>query len=322
MAKLTFKGDKPKRKKPKTAPPASTPAFVDGWTSATELADLNGPILVLGALSGVVKALAYDDIRQGFQPSTRLDALADADCVNFFPEISSQDVKEDPSNVAEQRELEDAEKSTTEPPKSASDHPTRAKPNPTVWPHSYPEIHRVEPTSVTQIFTVVSPGTKLLRYALKLGTTSSPYLSIETASGKPLLAHAIGPTELFEFTPVHTPNEAHGLTETRWIISNGDHTLALQEEGFVFAKKLEVTSTLVVRAHTSNTVAGARLKMLEDESAASGDDLQRATARLYKETGGKIKVGPELVARLRAAIKKGTINEQIVDEKARLISRW
>lgn len=337
MAKLTFKGDKPKRKKTKPAPVVSSPTFVDGWTSATELADLNGPVLVLGSLDGV-KALAYDDIQQRFEPSSRLDTLADADCVNFFAEIHPETTRkpqlesgveqQEPEGLNEDRGTD--QNAPTNPVETSETHSSAAREplspqnneSSSQKPASYPEIHRVEPTSVTQVFTVVSLGTKPGQHALKLGTTNAPYLSFDGASKRAVLAHAIGENELFSFTPVTIPNHTFGFSEVRWDISHGDHSLVLQEKGFVFLKKQNVSSYLVIRAHTSNTVAGARLKALESESAASGDGLQNATARLYKETGGKVKITPELVARLKDAIKKGIINEQIVDEKARLISKW
>lgn len=292
MGKLTFKGDK--RKKRKSTDKEERPEApkkiksdninLDGWSTADSVEDLKGACIVL--------ASAEDDRTTVVQVEDGKVATGDdfevvEDTVNFF--------------------------GGTE----------------------YARIHKCEPNTVKQVFTLIPVNEyekskldtrRTNRFALK--TSQGQYLSTTQA-----LVHAIGDNEIFTFKRVGVRNEQYAYDETWWEICNksgqwvletsdGSQKLKFVDAGTVAEGAKAATETkFVIRVHSKNTVKGGQL-LLGTSDVESGPELGSIIRQLYKDTNGRIEVNSALIKRLKSAISKGDVNEQIIQEKSKFISKW
>lgn len=303
MGKLTFKGDKPKKRKRTEKEDRQEPVKktrgeninLDGWSTASCVEDLKGPCIVLGdsnrdrndeeeenTVTGeqhVVLQVGEDTIVTG------KDLEVVADTVNFF------------------------------------------------GGNEYPGIHKCEPNKVNQVLTLVPISefeksrldtSKTNRFALK--THQNRYLSATLA-----LVHAIGDNEIFTFKKVDIANDTLGCDEPWWEIRNNDTQLVLEPSGSSYRVKFVETGKIseidgiidrfVIRVQSKNTLKGSRI-LLNDTELENGPNLNKIVRQLYKDTNGKIEINGELVKRLKDAISTGDINEQVIQEKSKYLSKW
>lgn len=303
MGKLTFKGDKPKKrnrieKDDRQEPVKKTRGEninLDGWSTASCVEDLKGPCIVLGdsnrdrndekeekAATGeqhVVLQVGEDTIATG------KDLEVVADTVNFF------------------------------------------------GGNDYPGIHKCEPNKVNQVLTLVPISefeksrldtSKTNRFALK--TYHNRYLSSTLA-----LVHAIGDNEIFTFKKVDIANDTLGYDEPWWEVLNNDTKLVLEPSESSYRVKFVETGKIseidgiidrfVIRVQSKNTLKGSQI-LLNDTEVENAPSLNKIVRQLYKDTNGKIEINGELVKRLKDAISTGDINEQIIQEKSKYLSKW
>ena len=303
MGKLTFKGDKPKKRKRTENEDRQEPVKkargeninLDGWSTASCVEDLKGPCIVLGdsnrdrndekeekAATGeqhVVLQVGEDTIATG------KDLEVVADTVNFF------------------------------------------------GGNDYPGIHKCEPNKVNQVLTLVPISefeksrldtSKTNKFALK--THHNRYLSSTLA-----LVHAIGDNEIFTFKKVDIANDTLGCDEPWWEILNNDPQLVLEPSESSYRVKFVETGKIseidgiidrfVIRVQSKNTLKGSRI-LLNDTEVENTPNLNKIVRQLYKETNGKIEINGELVKRLKDAISTGDINEQVIQEKSKYLSKW
>lgn len=301
MGKLTFKGDKPKKRKQKACEnqvendkrvkiseeKIDLGKFnLEGWCSATEIADLKGPFIILAKIDKEIKII----------------------------EIEDGEVKLGSKVVIEEKENN-------------------------LLGHLYREdIHKAEPTTVRQVLTFVpiqdkeksvldTKGTEKFAFRTYRRTYFSSSFSEE---------HAIGNNEVFslKLTPLHVQEYNYELP--RWKIFNGGNKLVLRvnENSIVepvmvhedsIDSNLTYVSDFVIRVHASNTVKGARLALkmsLKDKLTEDPDEqIRNLLHELDKESRGKIEIDTALVTRLRSALSNGNINEQMIEERSRVISK-
>lgn len=300
MGKLTFKGDKPKKRKRTDGGRSQEPVKrtrgeninLDGWSSASCVEDLKGPCIVVGEApaSGENENTTETPTDKYLVVQVNNDAIFTGsdvevvqDTVNFF------------------------------------------------GGDDYPDIHKCEPKKVSQVLTLVPVNeyeksrldtTRTNRFALK--TSRSQYLSATMG-----LVHAIGENEIFTFTKVAIPNDKLGCDEPRWEIANNELRCVLEQADsghqVAFVKKDDVPKTahtqFVIRVHSKNTVKGSRI-LLTDTEPEDGPNVNKIVLQLYKDTKGKIEINSQLIDRLKVAISTGDINEQIIQEKSRYLSKW
>lgn len=301
MGKLTFKGDKPKKRKHKAGENEGQndkklrvseekgnleKVDLEGWSSATEIADLKGPFVVLAKVDKDIKIIEIEDgeIKLG----------------------SKVAMKENENNIF--------------------GHP------------NHEEIHKVEPTTARQVLTFVPIQDKeksvldsrgCEKFAFR--TQRRTYFSSSISE-----VHAIGNNEVFtlKLAPLYVQEYDYQLP--RWKVFNRERQLVLRinEDSSVEPTMVNVDSVdsnptwvtdFVIRVHTSNTVEGSYLALRMSRKDGLIEDpeeqIRSLLQKLYKESGGKIKIDTALVTRLRSAISTGNINEQMIDEKSRVMSK-
>lgn len=82
-----------------------------------------------------------------------------------------------------------------------------------------------------------------------------------------------------------------------------------------------IIDRFVIRVQSKNTLKGSRI-LLNDTEVENTPNLNKIVRQLYKETNGKIEINGELVKRLKDAISTGDINEQVIQEKSKYLSKW
>lgn len=303
MGKLTFKGDKPKKRKRTGAVDCQEPVKkikgeninLDGWSTASCVEDLKGPCMVIGegdkddkgaldnSCAGGEGPWVFQTEEDGFGAGSDVDVVEDT--VNFF------------------------------------------------GGNDYPTIHKCEPKMVNQVLTLV-PVNEYEKS--RLNTTRTNRFAMRTHNGRYMsttmgLVHAIGDNEIFTFTKVDVTNESFGYEEPQWEISSGgkrcvlEWSVATYKMRFLEEDKIDkingVVARFVVRVHSKNTIEGSRIH-LNDTETDNGPNVNKIVRQLYKDTNGKIEITRDLVKRLRKAIATGDINEQVIQEKARYLSKW
>ncbi|CUM56532.1 uncharacterized protein AC631_01853 [Debaryomyces fabryi] len=305
MGKLTFKGDKPKKRKRTEKEDRHEPVKktrgenvnLDGWSTASCVEDLKGPCIVLGDIhkDGNVDKDKEDSFAAEEQHAvlqvdedavtTGKDLDVVADTVNFFG-----------GNV-------------------------------------YPGIHKCEPNKVNQVLTLVPISefeksrldtSKTNRFALK--THHNRYISTTME-----LVHAIGDNEIFTFKSVNVANDKLGYDEPWWEIVHDDARLVIEHSDSTYKVKFvdtgkipetnDIIDRFVIRVQSKNTLKGSQI-LLNDSEVDNGPNLNKIVRQLYKDTNGKIEINDKLVKRLKDAISTGDINEQIIQEKSRYLSKW
>ncbi|CUM65767.1 uncharacterized protein PRCAT00003415001 [Priceomyces carsonii] len=301
MGKLVFKGDKPQKKKRKvktedevinrdSEEEHKSLENATGWITSNSLNDLTGPCILL---------LVSDD-KNGkiitFNP--------DLDC---FELTKRYDIVRNPYEFSE-TQIGD-----------------------------YPEYHMAEPSVSTQVFIIssISAASKTLpesvgarkgiakSFSLKANTQ---YFSASQTTWEPSISPTVSDLSLFQFTPHTKTNEKFGLGETFWTITilNGKRTLVNQEGRLVFAPTVDVSEKdldkFLVRIQIKNLQKYKKFLLAQEEE--KGNDIKQILKDLYKETKGKIKITDDLVKRLKDSIKSGNLNEQLLEEKSRISSRW
>lgn len=303
MGKLTFKGDKPRKRKRIENEEIQEPIKktrseninLDGWSTASCMEDLKGPCIVLG-----------DEHKDGNDEKEENSATGEQQVVLQVEEDAivarkGLDVVEDTVNF--------------------------------FGGNDYPRIQKCEPNRVNQVLTLVPISefeksrldtTKTNRFALK--THHNRYLSSTMA-----FTHAIGDNEIFTFKKVDIANEKLGCDEPWWKILNNDTQCVLEPSSSTFNVKFVETDKIseingvidrfVIRVQSKNTVKGSRI-LLKDAEVDNSPNLNKIIRQLYKDTNGKIQINGELVKRLKDAISTGDINEQVIQEKSRYLSKW
>lgn len=194
-------------------------------------------------------------------------------------------------------------------------------------------IHYTEPTTIKQVFSFVPISDKQKSL---LDHSASDKFALRTRDGRYLsstgiLARAVGSQEVFSI------NEATGeLQEHKdgpwWTIECEGKHLVLQKSDlgeqldpvFTEGEPDRASGTIdsfVIRVHMLNTVAGSEM-LLNNSQQAMEDDISNVVRRLYQETEGALVIDKDLIARLKKAQKIGNLNEQIIEEKAKYLTRW
>ncbi|CCE81498.1 Piso0_002156 [Millerozyma farinosa CBS 7064] len=309
MGKLRFKGqDKPKKRRndsgeekdgqgqPKkrkeigTSGQESKPVLrLDGWGTAVTKKDFKGPCMIVANKSDPVVVAAGLD--EKLYVSGELDIVPE----DGVPPAGAKDEHTDGSKQA--------------------------------------PIHCTEPTTVKQVFTFVPISDKQKSL---LDHSASDKFALRTRDGRylsstGLLARAVGPQEVFSIHEA-TDEPQQDRDGPWWTVECGGRQLALQESGsgspldpvFIESESDRASGTIdrfVIRVHMSNTVAGSEM-LLSNSEQTKEDDISSVVRSLYKETQGALVIDKDLIARLKKAQKIGNLNEQIIEEKAKYLTRW
>mmetsp|Transcript_5091 Transcript_5091/g.5089 ORF Transcript_5091/g.5089 Transcript_5091/m.5089 type:complete len:306 (-) Transcript_5091:74-991(-) len=305
MGKLTFKGDKPKKRKRIEKEDRQEPVKkargenvnLDGWSTASCVEDLKGPCIVLGDIHKTGNE--DEDTEESFEAGEQhvvLQANEDAITTGKDLDIVSDTVNFFGGNV-------------------------------------YPGIHKCEPNKVNQVLTLVPISefeksrldtSRTNRFALK--TRHNRYISTTME-----LVHAIGDNEIFTFKCVNVTNKRLGYDEPWWNIVHDDTQLVIEPSDSSYKVKFVETgkiletdgviSRFVIRVQSKNTLKGSQI-LLNNSEVDNGPNVNKIVRQLYKDTNGKIEINDKLVKRLKDAISTGDINEQIIQEKSRYLSKW
>lgn len=198
------------------------------------------------------------------------------------------------------------------------------------------KVHRCEPTKVNQVLTFI-PLNQFERSRLDdrgadlfaLKAYNNLFLS---ATGP--LAHAIGKHEIFTATSSLAYNSKDDFEEVLWSIRNDDHVLVCENFStdacsLKFVNENDTAdesliSKFVIRVQCKNTIEGSRILLNRGKELHLDEESQIGfyVRLLYKETKGRVSVDEHLIERLKEALQKGKINEQLVEEKAKISSRW
>ncbi|ODQ83186.1 hypothetical protein BABINDRAFT_159628 [Babjeviella inositovora NRRL Y-12698] len=300
VTKLTFKGDKPKKrkrteesassKKAKPVPEFDRSLVEQGWTTATTVSDITGPIIITRYDEGVEGApysIASNKGKLFF--SSELDILPHDQCVNFPPD-----------EVAA--------------------------------PYLVP-IHLSEPRDTTQVFTVTQIRSLDTGKKNQLATANEISVTFRSAEGKYLslsqqntldaLAEAVGPGETFTLTKKF--KSGRGVW---WalLVNNAFKvcTLPAADDGHMLKcikdkdGVLDDENHYVIRVQTKNSVRGKQI-MAEIENNDTKEDrlldtVREAIVLLDKEN---IMVTNAVFKQLMAAAQEGRLNEAIIDVKTK-----
>lgn len=297
VSKLSFKGDKPKKKKvikrvPKSfsSKPEIDPELLEtSWTTATTFADLNGPVII-----------------------ATYERSHDCDHLTQQPLVLTPDIL---GNVMVKKEVRIVEPFQTVNFESDDI-------NPLVY---HAPIHRTEPGDVQQVFIAISvsfmtPGTTVNpnRTRIALKTPSDKYFSITGAGEIDCKNEAIGPYQIFEFERLPEKNE--GVWFRIW---NNERRLVLRKVDdklkFEFKKDLDEgeTDLFVIRVQAKNSATGKRLLREHEESKTMGSDSLSGSIRNAIDSLQRsgIEVTQTTMKRLKDAAMKGKLNEQLLMER-------
>lgn len=169
-----------------------------------------------------------------------------------------------------------------------------------------PAVHRSEPHSTSQVFTLVPIDDSRLQSRTKQRQVSTfalkwrdTYVSCDLT-----MSHAISPRETFEVK----------RCDEHWAVTNNEKCLGLKDGRFAFGE----LGLVAIRVHARNTVEGRRKQLAEDAPLG----VKQAIRQLYKDTKGKVDVSSQLVDRLKQAERDGRLHECVLEEKERYLSRW
>lgn len=295
MGKLTFKGEKKKKRKALEEPtgendinpkkPKIDILELSGWTSCISEKDLEGPCIFVSP-NNEPNTLFFD---------------ADNDEVSIYQHKCK--TNENAVNF-----LGDNEQIET----------------------NVPQSHKVEPSSVNQVFTIVpiSQNKSLLKedegkrkFAIR--NYLNKYLAVNSSSSKVETTFAINDAAIFELKKEITFNGEFKINEVQWHILSNDGTRVIccnKNDVIISSDKTVNNNKFVIRIQMQNSSKYKLAELMKKEEADY--DVKRVIKELYEETSGKIKVTEELIRRIKRAIKEGNLNEQIIEEKELLFSRW
>lgn len=297
VSKLSFKGDKVKKKKvvrklskPVSAKPDIDPTLIESsWTTATTFSDLNGPLLI----ATYERTERYEHLTQQPQVLTAHELGDVSSRSNARIVDSSQSINFESDDI-----------------------------DPLVY---HAAIHRTEPGDVQQVLVAVSVSfantgadvnPNKTRLALK--TPSDKYLSLTGDGDIDCKSEAIGPYQIFEFE--RAPLKTEGVWFRIW---NGEKKLVIVKDGdklkYQFKKLLneDETDLFVIRVQAKNSATGKRLLREYEESKTAGSDslgtsIRNALSSLQKSG---IEVNQATIKRLRDAAMNGKLNEQLIMER-------
>lgn len=298
VSKLSFKGDKPKRKKvvkripkPTSSKPEIDPALIESsWTSATTFSDINGPVLIT----------TYER-SQGYEH------------LNQQPLVLTPDVL---GAVHPKKELHVVDSSQTVSFENDDINPLGF----------HAAIHRTEPGDIQQVFISVSvsfatSGSNDVnpnRTKLAFKTPSDKFLSLTGDGDVDCKSEAIGPYQIFEIEREAIKDE--GVWFRIW---NGQKRLVLTKVAdklkFEFKEdsKDDETDLFVIRVQAKNSATGKRLLREHEESKTLGSDSIGGSIRNALDSLQKsgIEISQATIKRLRDAAIKGKLNEQLIIER-------
>lgn len=184
----------------------------------------------------------------------------------------------------------------------------------------YLEIDRVEPNSTSQVFSII-PINDSNKSLLSASATEKfafkhrdSYLSYNS-NGTLELVPAISKNEIFTLEPHQIPNGVFW-----YIIASNGHKLTYTNSTYSFHH--EEGTAFVIRVHINNTIKGSQLILESSQPTDSNTDVKKAIRTLYKETNGKIIINNDLVNRLKTASQRRELNEAIINEKSKYLSKW
>lgn len=296
VSKLSFKGDKPKKKKivkrtSKLEPskPDIDPSLIESsWTTAITFSDLIGPVIIT----------TYERGQQDF------------DHLNQQPLVLKPDILGD---VHPKTELHIVDPSETVYFENDDD----------IIRHA--AIHRTEPGDVQHVFVAVSvsfitSGSDVSPNRTKLAfkTASDKFLSLTGDGDVDCKSEAIGPYQIFELERV--PITQEGVWFKIW---NGKRKLVLKntdgklEYKFQDESEDNGTDLFVIRVQAKNSATGKRLLREYEESKTLGSDSLGGSIRKALDSLQKsgIEVNNATMKRLKDAAIKGKINEQLILER-------
>ncbi|CCE82430.1 Piso0_002156 [Millerozyma farinosa CBS 7064] len=283
-------GQQKKRKETDSSGQESKPILrLDGWGTAVTKRDFKGPcMIVANKTDPVVVAAGLDE---KLYVSGELDIVPE----DGVPSAGAKD-----------------------------EHSNSSKKNP---------IHYTEPITIKQVFSFVPISD---RQKSLLDHSASDKFALRTRDGRylsstGLLARAVGPQEVFSIHET-TDEPQEDREGPWWTIECEGKQLAFQKSDsdsqldpvFIESVSDRAPGTIdrfVIRVHMSNTVAGSEM-LLNNSQQAREDDISNVVRRLYQETQGALVIDKDLIARLKKAQKIGNLNEQIIEEKAKYLTRW
>lgn len=302
MGKLTFKGDKPKRNKQKAQQQhQQLPKATSSSTFPTPVNDNKIP----DGVQSVEKGWSSTQVLQDLKGPSIILSQPDNPIALLYDDITNG----------------------LKPSSNISTLPDDQVIN--FFQNKYSDIHKVEPNEVSQIFKFIpiddSIGKSLINkkvvntFAIKLN--NNQYISYKNSSLG--LSFTISENEIFELSPINKPDG-----DVSWLIIIKKHKLSLSNNKYSFVPISDQDaegSQFIIRVHTTNTIEGSKLKLklIESESGnVNSQNLKKTVRLLYKETKGKIKITQDLIKRLKHAENTGNLNEVVILEKSKYLSRW
>ncbi len=335
VSKLSFKGEKKnkrkthsskhgnKSKKQKSENDSSvgTEVTFDGWTTATNKSDIEGPLLLTFLTSP--RNIDKSNTRVKLEDE---DDISDMNNKLLLNESSVASIAIDPTGKAHILKSKHIDF-------IPSDHSTNFPPagqDSTIY--NLP-MHCTEPTSVQQVFVVI-PLTSILASTkqsiisnenkkssekdiqIALLTTFGKYLSYSKSIGKfDGTAEAIGPKEMFTLIP---DNENENELGTTWKIESTGEFFKIEDPGestqlnaITTPDKSEGTP-FIIRIQTKHKSEAKRLILLQQEVDSNNKETL-TKAELEKQA--KIPLTDKQVRILQKAHKEGDFHEKLLNIK-------
>lgn len=297
--KLRFKGDKPKRVRPKQASEDRSTVLAGAadtirrietsWTSAMHTSDITGPVCIV---------LSSQDPRQA---SVRVVA-------------ATQDPQGGPQDTLQARKVVQVDDEA----RSMSFYHTKEAFSKTHQQISQLPANRFVPSDVSLVFTcnsaVGAPGKHVLK------SRDGRFVGVSADGSVTCHSEAVGPANLVSFE--QHDDERWGVlfrlqVGGRWLGVDAEGSLVLAADPGETASTTGTSYSFVVRVHAANSSMGKSEILRYQEAQRNSDEniektVEHSVAQLEKNG---VKINPTLIKRIKLAIKNGKLNEQMIIEK-------